>query len=122
MKKVCLFFSVVVIALMSCEDDDKIIITNQTKELCDSIDILYTNDVKPLLEEVGCSGVYCHGSGAAGYTMSDYETTMESAQDPKFLRALRHETGVSPMPKGREKLSNEEIQVIECWIESGYRE
>lgn len=121
MKKACLIFCVV-ITIWACEDDDKVVVTNQPQDICDSLDVLYTNDIKPLLDDAGCSGSYCHGSGAAGYTISDYETTKTSAEDPKFLRAIRHETGVSPMPKGRDQLSDEEIQLIECWIQSGMRE
>ena len=122
MKKVYLFLIAISIIAVACEDDDKGVVTNQPQSLCDSLDVLYTNDIKPLLDENGCSSDYCHGNGAAGYTIKDYESTKTTAEDPKFLRAIRHETGVSPMPKGRSMLSDDEIQMIECWIQTGMRE
>ena len=122
MKKIfILLFGIAVLAI-ACEDDDAEIVIEQPKELCDSLDILYSNDIAPILADAGCSGDYCHGGGAAGYTMSDYATTKASAEDSKFLKAIKHETGVSPMPKGRDKLTDEDIQKIECWIQNGYRE
>lgn len=121
MKKVCLVLCVI-LALWSCEDDDKNIVINQPEELCDSLDILYSNDIVPLLQRNGCTESYCHGGGAAGYFLTDYVNTKSAAENPKFLRSIRHETGVSPMPKGRDKMSDEDIQMVECWIQSGFRE
>lgn len=122
MKKVYLILIAIVTFVIACEDDDKVVVTTQSQSLCDSLDILYTNDIEPLLVDKGCSGPYCHGSGAAGYTIKDYESTKIAAEDPKFLRAIRHEIGVSPMPKGGSMLSDDEIQMIECWIQTGMRE
>lgn len=122
MKKTFILLFGIAIMAMACEDDDKEIVIEQSATLCDSLDVLYTNDIKPLLKEAGCSGVYCHGGGAGGYTMSDYATTKASAEDSKFLKAIRHETGASPMPKGQAKLSDGDIQIIECWIQNGFRE
>jgi hypothetical protein len=116
-----LVFGIIVLA-MSCTDDDAVVVTNQPKVLCDSLDVLYTNDVKPILDGAGCTGGYCHGGGIGGYTISDYATTKTTASDPKFLKAIRHEAGASPMPKGGTKLTDSQIEKIECWIQNGMKE
>ena len=122
MKKVFVLASVLIALLSACGDDDAVVTTNQSQDLCDSIDITYYNDVVVILENAGCSGVYCHGSGNGGFTISDYATTKISAENPKFLKAIKHEISVSPMPKSGNKLSDENIQKIECWIQNGFKE
>lgn len=106
----------------ACEDDDKEIVINQSQELCDSLDILYTDNIAPILENAGCSGVYCHGGGAGGVNLLDWQSVKTAAESPKFLKAIRHELGASPMPKGGSKLDDSELEKIECWIKSGSRE
>ena len=120
--KIYVLLLCVSVCVWACDDDDAVVVTEEPQSICDSLDVLYTNDIEPLLADNGCSGIYCHGGGAGGFTMSDYTSVKTSAQDPKFLKAIRHETGVSPMPKGGGKLSDAEIQLIECWIQNGYRE
>ncbi|PCJ67742.1 MAG: hypothetical protein COA58_00995 [Bacteroidetes bacterium] len=122
MKKIFILLFAISVFVIACDDDDAVIVIKQSQEVCDSLDVLYSNDIQKILDDAGCSGSYCHGGGAAGYTMSDYATTKTSAEDSKFLKAIRHENGVSPMPKGGDKLSDDVIQKIECWIQNGYRE
>ena len=122
MKKVYIVLLSVVSMLLGCGDDDVVVTTNQSQDLCDSLDILYSNDIAPILANAGCSGSYCHGSGVAGITLTDYSTTKTSAENPKFLKAIKHELSASPMPKNGPKLSDSDIQKIECWIQNGYRE
>ena len=121
-KNVFVLLSVLSLLILACEDTDKEIVIVESAQVCDSLDVLYTNDVKPILENAGCTGSYCHGGGAAGITISSYETTKTAAQDAKFLKAIKHHTGASPMPKDRDKLGDADIQKIECWIKNGYKE
>jgi len=114
-------FSIAILAI-ACEDDDAVVVTDQPQNLCDSLDVLYSNDIAPMLADAGCSGGYCHGGGAGGFTMNDYTTTKTSAESAKFLKAIRHEAGASPMPKTGGKLSDDQIQKIECWVQNGFRE
>jgi cytochrome c553 len=122
MKKITILLFSIALLTMACEDDDKKIIITESPQLCDSLDILYTNDVASILVNAGCSGSYCHGSGAGGVNLSDYASTKLAAESPKFLRAIKHELGASPMPKLGSKISDEQIQIIECWIQTGSRE
>lgn len=122
MKKIVILLFGIGVLATACEDDDKEIVITQSQELCDSLDVLYTQDVAPILADAGCAGSYCHGGGAAGINLSDWENTKLAAEDSKFLKAIRHELGASPMPKTGGKLSDPEIETIECWIKSGSRQ
>lgn len=122
MKKVLTIVSILVVLLSACGDDDAVVITNQPRDLCDSIDVTYKDDIAVILENAGCSGAYCHGFGNGGFTISNYETTKVTAENPKFLKAIKHEVSASPMPKSGNKLSDENIQKIECWIQNGFKE
>ena len=68
MKKVLTIVSILVVLLSACGDDDAVVITNQPGDLCDSIDVTYTDDIAVILENAGCSGAYCHGFGNGGFT------------------------------------------------------
>ncbi len=122
MKKITIFLFAIVLFAVACQDDDKDITVTVPQDLCDSLDILYTQNVAPILENSGCSGTYCHGSGAGGVNLSDWVNTKAAAESPKFLKAIKHELGASAMPKGRFQLNDQQIETIECWIKSGSRE
>ncbi|MFT7230765.1 MAG: hypothetical protein ACI9GO_001236 [Bacteroidia bacterium] len=122
MKKIVILLFAFGVLITACQDDDAEVVITVPQEVCDSLDILYTNDVAPILAEAGCSGSYCHGSGAGGVNLIDYASAKLAAESPKFLKAIKHELGASPMPKSGSKMSDEQIQIIECWIQSGSRE
>jgi len=122
MKKIVILLFAFGVLITACQDDDAEVVITASQEVCDSLDILYTNDVAPILADAGCSGSYCHGGGAGGINLSDYENAKTVAESPKFLKSIRHESGASPMPKGGNKLSDQQIETIECWVKSGSRE
>ncbi len=74
------------------------------------------------LIDASCATGYCHASGAGGKYMTNYEETKASADYAGFLLAIKHQTGAAPMPKGSSKLSDADIQVLECWIQNGFKE
>ena len=55
MKKTIYFLIGIAVLAVACEDNDALVVTDQPVSLCDSIDILYSNGVKPLLADAGCS-------------------------------------------------------------------
>ncbi|MBT6235951.1 MAG: cytochrome c [Bacteroidetes bacterium] len=122
MKKIGTLIFIIVVLASACQDDDKDVIITTPQELCDSLDIHYTQDVAHVLANAGCSGSYCHGGGSGGVNLSDWANTKTAAESPKFLKAVKHELSASPMPKGGQKLSDADIEILECWIKSGSRE
>jgi hypothetical protein len=132
MKKILVFLFCIVTLILACENDEATIMVTEEREiviedtltLCDSLDVFYARDVKPILDSAGCSFNYCHGGGATsgGFLISDYVSTKTSAEDIDFMKSIKHISGTRRMPKDRDKISDQDIQIIECWIQSGSRE
>ena len=85
----------------------------------DCSSVTYTKDIAPILKDNGCSGMFCHRNGSGGISLKTYGSTKLAVKNPKFLLAINHREGAEAMPKGKNKLSDEEIAKIECWIENG---
>lgn len=80
--------------------------------------VTYSADIESILTE-SCGNLYCHGPSHAAGNVLNYESTVSFASQDRFLAAIKHEDNVAPMPQGGEKLPNEQIELIEQWIEQG---
>ena len=65
--KIYVLLLCVSVCVWACDDDDAVVVTEEPQSICDSLDVLYTNDIEPLLADNGCSGIYCHGGGAGDF-------------------------------------------------------
>ncbi|MFD2562378.1 c-type cytochrome [Aquimarina rubra] len=95
------------IALFSCEtnveEDSDIII----EESCNTT-ISFTADIKPIIDS-NC--ISCHG-GSRFPNLRTYESISDNAA------RVRTQVVNRTMPQGS-SLSNEQIELIRCWIDSG---
>ena len=122
MKYLTLIIVASTLLMWSCEDDDAKPDPVQSQDLCDSLDYTYNADVMSIIN-TNCATGYCHGgAGAGGVYMADYAELKTVASGGKFLKALKHEVGASPMPKNQPKLADSAIQIIECWVQNGFKE
>jgi len=79
--------------------------------------ISYSAIIEPLINQ-SCATSGCHNnSGAGGYIFGSYAAVEENKAT--ILKSIRHESGVTPMPIGAAKLTPEQIQSFNCWIEQG---
>ncbi|MFY0643625.1 MAG: hypothetical protein JXR19_04095 [Bacteroidia bacterium] len=93
---------------------------NNNTSLCDSLSPNYTDHIKPVMDNL-CTP--CHiSSSDAGVNVSTYNNTKSAAGQSVFVKSLKHEAGAEPMPKNAAKLSDNTIELIECWIENGFPE
>lgn len=83
--------------------------------------VSYSGFVKPLLEK-RC--VTCHSSmlASGNVNIESHARLKVYIENGKFLGAIRHLPGFSPMPQGDSKLSDCDLEKIENWINSGYPE
>jgi hypothetical protein len=96
--------------------------TNCKKEAtCDTTDVSYKNDVKPLLQKNGCLTAACHGSTAA-YPYETYAELKETVDNERLLGAIKQQVGFSKMPKTGAKLDDCSISIIEAWIKQGTKD
>lgn len=119
MKKQLLLLSLSLLSgfsFMACEKDDPSTITYD----CTNLTPTYTNAIKAIMDN-NCLGSGCHNSNnrAAGIDLSTYSAVSGEADKARFRGSIEHLAGYSNMPRNRSKLSEEDLQKIYCWIESG---
>jgi mono/diheme cytochrome c family protein len=85
---------------------------------CLTTGITYTNTVKAILDK-SCAKVGCHVATSAVGEMTDFDKTKAYFATHPVLKAIKQETGASPMPKNGTKLTDCEISQIEAWITAG---
>ncbi len=86
----------------------------------DCNDISYTNDVLPVIRQ-NCSVTGCHDvtTSANDIVLESYTDIRNESGDPRFLESIKFSPGVTGMPFQSNRLDEDDIQRIECWIESG---
>lgn len=91
-------------------------------EECSETNISFSQKVLPIMNE-SCAFPGCHAANipAAGINLSSFEsiTAYFTTDQDRFLGAIRHESGYSPMPKSNDKLSDCNLYYIETWIAEG---
>lgn len=129
MKRTLLILTLLgVIGFQACKDDEEAPTTDDDNKtemtFCDSIAATYTKDIKAVVD-ANCATSGCHEDAATapkGIKLATYEQVKGAAGFPAFLKAIKHEAGVTAMPVGKPKLSDTTIMIIECWIDEGFKE
>ena len=85
---------------------------------CVTTDMSYSADIVPILE-TNC--YTCHSAAAnfGNVTLEGHDELLKYVDDGSFLGTVRHDGGFSPMPKGKAKLLECEIEKIAAWIDDG---
>ncbi len=94
-------------------------LNNSTTTNVDLNNVTYTLSVKPILDTY-CKG--CHSSSNAGGNISyeDYTNTQVTANNGKLLGSIQQlSTNYKAMPQGGNKLSDNNIAIIQKWISNG---
>ncbi len=106
----------------ACEKESEENLNGGSTKNCEVSDVSYANQVQPIFTE-SCAFSGCHaGSSAdfsAGIDLSSYEKTQQTADSDLLIRSIKHEQGVSSMPRGAAKLDACKIATIETWINEG---
>lgn len=115
LKNCFIVFSLAVMAFfVSCNK------SSTTTVDCTGITPTYTADIAPILATCAIDG--CHGNIAtqAGINLTTYANAKSGSSNSKFLKSIKHESGAESMPPaGFSKLSDDNIKLIECWIQNG---
>lgn len=89
---------------------------------CDSVKVIsYKTDVQPILNN-NCGaqgGCHSNGSASGGVKLESWQGANEVAQTGLLMKAIRHETGASAMPKGGSKIDPCYIAIIGKWVRGG---
>jgi hypothetical protein len=104
-----------IVLAIACKDDD-----TPDEVDCTGLTPTYTADVKAILDS-SCAKSGCHNSSdlANNIDLSTYATASAISQEPRFLGAINHKSGFSPMPQDDDKLPTATIELLTCWVETG---
>jgi hypothetical protein len=115
------FSATIVIGVNSCTKNKTEDMTIKTST-CDSVKVIsYKNDVQPILNNNCGAQAGCHSNGSAsgGVKLESWQGTNEVATTGLLMKSIRHESGVSFMPKGGTKLDACYIAIIGKWVRNG---
>jgi len=111
-----LVFAATAVVLQGCLND-KGLIPKSPETSCDSLNVSYNIDVKPLAE-AKCGTIGCHdSSGSAPGNFTTYNALSGVSQAVK----IRIQLDISDplhMPQGG-VLTQEELDIFLCWIDAG---
>ncbi|HZV43970.1 MAG TPA: hypothetical protein VFF90_05810 [Saprospiraceae bacterium] len=87
---------------------------------CTGLTPTYNADIKPILD-ASCALSGCHDAitHQNGYDFSSYGPASEASKNGRFLGAIQHKSGYTAMPYNMAKLSNDHVQQLTCWVETG---
>lgn len=87
---------------------------------CAGFEPTYSVEIKPILDG-SCAISGCHDATSAqnGIILSSYATAAAESLNERFLGSIQHKRGFKSMPEEAARLSDENIELITCWVQSG---
>jgi restriction endonuclease S subunit len=111
------FFALVIITLISCSKDT----TDYAGiAVCTGTTPTYTNSIATILNtNCALSGCY-NNSAKKGIDLSNYNLASNQFKtNSNNLISIHHGSGVEAMPQGRAKMSDADINKLDCWVKNG---
>ena len=82
----------------------------------------YTNSINALLD-ARCATSGCHNASAAGgINLSNYAGAKNAFQNRNALCSVHQGNDCQPMPNSGAKLSDSELNKLDCWVQNGFLE
>jgi len=85
---------------------------------CDTLNITFNGSILPITDTY-CKGCHNGSQPGGGILLTDYNTIKTAVEGGRFIGAIDHLSGYSPMPKGGNKLSDCNIVQLKKWINQG---
>jgi len=105
-------------SIVSCVHQPQVVHNYAQEANCTNGEITYAVEVKPLLESQCTS---CHNTSrrAHGIDLSSYSTAKSAFLSDEALCSVHYGRGCHPMPENAPKLSEAQIQTLDCWVKGG---
>lgn len=118
LKKISILSTSLILLLMlgSCYYDVEEEIYPKTD--CNTDNITYSVNIVAVLQS-NCYVCHSQAANLGGITLEGYNNLKTYVDNGRFLGAIRHEAGYSPMPQGAPQLLDCQIAQIEQWILDG---
>ncbi len=85
---------------------------------CNTTNITYSMDIVAVLQS-NCYVCHSQAANQGGITLEGYNNLKSYVDNGRFLGAIKHDAGYSPMPQGAPQLPDCQIAQIEQWISDG---
>jgi hypothetical protein len=105
------------ISFTGCYYDDEETLYPQVAG-CDTTNVTYSATISAIMS-TNCNSCHSGSAPQAGIKTDNYTDMKTIADNEKLWGSVNHETGYSPMPKDRPKLSDCDLSKIRIWIEGG---
>ena len=91
---------------------------NSCQNTCDTTNVTYTGSILPILQN-SCIGCHSGSTPGGNISLNTYAGVSAQATNGKLFGSVNHSTGYSAMPKGGNKLSTCQIDMIRIWVNAG---
>lgn len=124
MRVVFILLGVIVFTFQACRTDSIEELSPKSGGGCDTTKARYSQAVSKILE-TRCALPGCHKGVAVRQSIGDFDThegikIYLDNKKQRFLDAINHNAGTSPMPKNGAKLPDCDILQLTTWINNGY--
>lgn len=123
MKKIFFLVATIAITSAACKSSKEVSKT-ETPVVKSTVDCAVSGltyaSIQPILEEK-CNSCHSNG-GSGGFDFTVFADVKKAAQKGELLGTIKHAPGFPRMPVRAEKLDQESIDKIECWIKNGMKE
>jgi len=85
---------------------------------CDTVKMKYSANVQPI---IAANCYSCHGNGLSqnGVSLDSYAKVKQQVNNGKLMGVITHAPGYTPMPYGKAKMSDCDINKIRSWVNWG---
>ena len=85
---------------------------------CDSVKGAFSAEVLPLIN-AKCRSCHNASFSQGGINLEGFNNIKNVTVNGKLLEAIKHQSGVSPMPQSSPKLNDCDIKAVEDWKNAG---
>ncbi len=89
----------------------------QVNSACDTLMPVYIGTIKPIIDSK-CAIPGCHSAGSSAGDFTTYESMLPRLDNGRFKKRTLDQRDMPP--QGSEPLTEEELLLIECWINAGF--
>jgi hypothetical protein len=126
MKKTLLFITIVAFTVIGCSKTNEVAESGSStgnpggggNTTCDTVNMKYLANVQPI---IAANCYSCHGNGLSqnGVSLDSYSKVKQQVSNGQLIGVITHAAGYTPMPYGKAKLSDCDINKIRSWINWG---
>ena len=113
-KRFLLIFGICFVTVMSCKKGG----SAKLQPVCDGSNTTYVANIKVIIEG-NCNSNNCHNTGSVNGDFTSYNGLAGLIANGKFRKQVLTD---QVMPKGPNRLSQNNIDMIQCWVNDGYPE